>query len=236
MIGHFHRRLTEHVRLATESRARQNWRSHQPGQSAAPPGRRGLVRRHPLLIKLLLWSTSITGRSCARKPDNWCAYQDDENRVDSLAQSCGLSLPTFNKRGWNMTAHIHSASTIAGVASTPPFTPCLKRVGFTPGNCGLSPPALFERIGIAAAESQQLAARVLTAHQRLARVPVTDAPTRSRQDGYNGLAAGYGWRSGKGFTVGTEKTSTAIVSGLLLRRRGMHARAGPFARSVPRHR
>ena len=49
-------------------------------------------------------------------------------RFDSLAQSCGLSLPTFNQRGWLMSSSIHAALSPAGIASTEPNREAPERI------------------------------------------------------------------------------------------------------------
>jgi hypothetical protein len=101
-----------------------------------------------------------------------------KNPVDSLAQSCGLSLPIFHRKDWYMTSSIHVASSPACTASTGPFAPFLKQVDFVTGYCGLSPPTLFERIGIMAAEKPNSWRPESSAtHQGCARVPVRPTAT-----------------------------------------------------------
>jgi len=88
------------------------------------------------------------------------------NPVDSLAQSCGLSLPTFNQRDWFMTLSIDAASSPACIASTSSASPQEKRVDFLTRYCGLSRPTLFKRIGIMAADGQPLPTRFDAARRR----------------------------------------------------------------------
>jgi hypothetical protein len=76
--------------------------------------------------------------------------------LDSLAQSCGLSLPTFNTRGWIISSSIYAASSSASIASTDPISRQHKRVDFLTRYCGLSLPTLFKRIGTMAADGQPL--------------------------------------------------------------------------------
>ena len=100
----------------------------------------------------------------ARIPANLqpATSQPAETRVvweslDSLAQSCGLSLPTFNQRGWFMTSSICAApSSSACTAGTSPASRPQKRVDFLTRYCGLSLLTLFERIGTMAASGQPL--------------------------------------------------------------------------------
>jgi hypothetical protein len=83
--------------------------------------------------------------------------------LDSLAQFCGLSLPTFNKRGWIMSSSIYAVSSSASIASTAATSRHRKRVDFLTGYCGLSlrsfsegGPTLFKRIGAMATDGQPL--------------------------------------------------------------------------------
>ena len=94
-----------------------------------------------------------------------------EMGVDSLAQSCGLSLPAFNQRGWYMTLSIHAASSLARIDNTNPAPPQQKRVDFLTRYRGLSPPTLFERIGLTVALSQPLSTSFDAAHRACARRP-----------------------------------------------------------------
>ena len=98
--------------------------------------------------------------------------------LDSLAQICGLSLPTFNQRDWSMSSCAYiayrigqhhavvaaRASSSAGIASMERTARRQKRVDFATGYCGLSPPTLFERIGIMAADGRPLPTRFHAAH------------------------------------------------------------------------
>ena len=162
-----------------------------------------------------------------------------KNPVDSLAQSCGLSLPIFHRKDWYMTSSIHVASSPACTASTGPFAPFLKQVDFVTGYCGLSPPTLFERIGIMAAEKPNSWRPESSAtHQGCARVPVRPTATLIAS-GPARPATGYGWgtpRGSPGLLVLGKTSPTAIASGRRLRRRGTHPRAGPFDRSGRRYR
>jgi hypothetical protein len=127
---------------------------------------------------------------------NTCRWES----LDSLAQSCGLSLPTFNQRGWFMTPSIHVApSSSACTAGTSPASRPQKRVDFLTRYCGLSLPTLFERIGTMAASGQPLpspfhAARTrgrgaLSAFLRKRHRPPC------RPDLPQGSTTGAGWRS-----------------------------------------
>jgi hypothetical protein len=78
----------------------------------------------------------------------------ERNSVDSLAQFCGLSLPTLNKRGWHMPSVLHVVSSPASTASTTPFALRRKRIDFVTGYCGLSLPSLLERIGTMAVDGR----------------------------------------------------------------------------------
>ena len=136
----------------------------------------------------------------------------DERRLDSIAQSCGLSLPTFNQRGWFMSSSIDAAASPACIASTSPASRQQKRVDFLTRYCGLSLPTLFKRIGIMAVDGQPLPTRFDAA--RLRRVsrpelawhtgnpslgPVKTPPTIIASGPADGQAAAIPMRVGKGF-------------------------------------
>jgi hypothetical protein len=176
--------------------------------------------------------------------------------LDSLAQFCGLSLPTFKQRDWSMSSCAYiayrigqhhavvaaRASSPAGIASTERTARRQKRVDFATGYCGLSPPTLFERIGIMAADGQPLPTRFHAAHhgcvtrQRRARrpelaqrtgssssgpevragLPVKTTPTSIASGPADGQATAIRMRIGKRFTgpIHPAKTTpTAIASG-----------------------
>jgi hypothetical protein len=132
-----------------------------------------------------------------------------------------------------MPSSIHAALSPAGIASTEPLALSLKGVDFVTGYCGLSPPTLFERIGIMAAESPGLAARVLVAHQPCARVPV-----KAYSDS---IASGSAQRVGSRIRMGDRQGGSPGLSILRGRHRlpscpddisgdgALHARAGPIA-------
>ena len=64
-----------------------------------------------------------------------------------------------------MTSSFHAASSSACSASMERTAQRRKRVDFATGYCGLSPPTLFERIGIMAADGQPLPTRFHAARQ-----------------------------------------------------------------------
>ncbi len=74
--------------------------------------------------------------------------------IDSLAQSCGLSLPTFNHRGWLMPSSIHYAPLPAVIAATERTARRRKQIDSTAGDCSLCPPSFFERIGTMAVRAR----------------------------------------------------------------------------------
>jgi hypothetical protein len=156
--------------------------------------------------------------------------------LDSLVHTRGLSPPTLNQRGWSMSSSLHAASSPAGIAGTARPAPHRKRVDFATGCCGLSPPTLFERIGILATDSQPLPTRLRAARRRCAMrvgkrftefldtaktTPTAVAsgparpPSRSRLDNRERMAV--------------DKPSSRPTVSRQPRRRGTHARAGPFA-------
>jgi hypothetical protein len=110
--------------------------------------------------------------------------------VDSLAQFCGLSLPTFTQRGWPVPSSLHVTPSLASIASTCLTSRPHKRVDFLTGNCGLCPPTLFRRIGIMAANGDH--------HPLLANVQTT--PTR--------IASGPGQRTGSRMPMAIGKPSS----------------------------
>ena len=156
--------------------------------------------------------------------------------VDSLAQSCGLSLPTFNQRGWFMTLSIHAASSLACIASRSPASPQYTRVDFLTRYCGLSLPTLFERIGIMASDGQPLPTSFYAARVECARrpelalgtgapssraevragLPVKTTPTGVASGPAGGQAAAIRMSVGKtstGHLSPAKTTPTAIASG-----------------------
>ena len=121
------------------------------------------------------------------------------------------------------------ASSPAGIASTERTARHQKRVDFATGYCGLSPPTLFERIGIMAADGQPLPTRFHAPHHgcvtrlRHARRPELAQRTGSPSSGPEVRA---------GLPVKT--TPTSIVSGPAQRvgsRIGMRVGTG-FIRSI----
>jgi hypothetical protein len=81
--------------------------------------------------------------------------------VDSVAQSCGLSLPAFNKGVWPMLSFGHTLSSrrvfplaCAGTACRGQAAAPAKHVDYLTRSCGLSLPALFKRIGTIATDGQ----------------------------------------------------------------------------------
>ena len=107
-----------------------------------------------------------------------------------------------------MSSSLHAASSPAGIASTERTAQRRKRIDFATGYCGLSPPTLFERIGIMAADGQLLpttfhaAHRECVARQRRAWRPELAQLTGSPSSGPEAWA---------GLPVKT--TATGIVSG-----------------------
>jgi hypothetical protein len=159
----------------------------------------------------------------------------DEQELDSKAQSCGLSLPTFNQRGWFMTLLIHAAASPACIASTSPASRQQKRVDFLTRYCGLSLPTLFKRIGIMAVDGHPLPTRLDAARLRRvsrpelawqtgnpslgpyvqAGLPVKTPPTIIAS-GPAGQAAAIPMRVGKGFggpIKPANTTPTVVASG-----------------------
>jgi hypothetical protein len=170
--------------------------------------------------------------------------------LDSLAQFCGLSLPTFNQRDWSMSSCAYvvyrigqhhaavaaRASSPAGTAGTERTVLRQKRIDFATGYCGLSPPTLFERIGIMAADGQPLPTRFHAARLKRARrpelaqrtgspssgpearagLPVKTTPTSIASGPADGQATAIRMRIGKRFTGPVNPantTPTAIASG-----------------------
>ena len=117
-----------------------------------------------------------------------------------------------------MSSSIHAASSPASIASTARTAPHRKRVDFATGYCGLSPPTLFERIGIMAAHGQPLPVGLDAAHQRCARrpEPVKTTPTRIASGPAQRVGSRTRMRVGKRFTglIDPVKTTpTAVASG-----------------------
>ena len=65
-----------------------------------------------------------------------------------------------------MSSSIHAAPSSACIASTSPASRQQKRIDFLTGYCGFSPPTLFKRIGIMAADGQLLSTRFHAARQK----------------------------------------------------------------------
>lgn len=134
-----------------------------------------------------------------------------------------------------MSSFLHAASSTACIASTESLAPCLKRVDFVAGYRGLSLPTLVERIGIMAADKPNSGRPESSAtHQGCVRVPVGPTATliasgpahTGRQPDTDGEP-----RGSPGLSILRRTSTSAIVSGRRLRRRGTHTRAGPFTRS-----
>jgi hypothetical protein len=116
--------------------------------------------------------------------------------LDSLAQFCGLSLPTFNQRGWIMSSSVYATSSSASTASTDPTSRQQKRVDFLTRYCGLSLPTLFKRIGTITADANRF--HRLSPHAGCARVagalseptlpgrPPTRSPERACPSAFTG--------------------------------------------------
>ena len=128
------------------------------------------------------------------------------------------------------------ASSPAGIASTERTARRQKRVDFATGYCGLSPPTLFERIGIMAADGQPLPTRFHAARLKRARrselaqrtgspssgpevragLPVKTTPTSIVSGPAQRVGSRIGMRVGKGFTGPinpANTTPTSIASG-----------------------
>ena len=128
------------------------------------------------------------------------------------------------------------ASSPAGIASTQRTAQRRNRVDFATGNCGLSPPTLFERIGIMAAGGQSRPTRFHAARLEGARrpelarrtgnpfsgpearagLPVKTTPTSIASGPADGQAPAIRMRIGKRFTGPVNPantTPTAIASG-----------------------
>jgi hypothetical protein len=136
-----------------------------------------------------------------------------------------------------MISSIHTVSSPACTASTEGTERRRRGGDFVTGYCGLSPPTLFERIGIMAAESSRLTAGVL-GYARM-RSSAGEAFSDLIATGpAHGVSSRIRMRHAKGVTgpAGPGKDVTVCHrSGQQLRSRGMHARAGPVARSGQQH-
>lgn len=83
-----------------------------------------------------------------------CLRHTAHESLDSLPQCCGVSQPTFIQRGWLMSSFLHSASSLASIASSGLESKLRKRLDFPTGSCGVCLPALSRRIGTMATDSQ----------------------------------------------------------------------------------
>jgi hypothetical protein len=88
-------------------------------------------------------STSLRSRKVVADRDRTARVPRPPNSIDSLAQYCGLSLPTLSTRGWPMPSHRHVASSPASTAGTH----ACNRIDSLTGNRGLCPPTLVRRTG-----------------------------------------------------------------------------------------
>jgi hypothetical protein len=144
-----------------------------------------------------------------------------------------------------MSSSFHIASSSACIVSMERTAQRRKRVDFATGYCGLSPPTLFERIGIMAADGQPLPTRFRAACSKCARRRELAQRTGSPSSGPEARA---------GLPVKTTQTSigpgparapsrarldnrkrmavaepsSRPIATHHLGRHGMNARAGPF--------
>ena len=131
---------------------------------------------------------------------------------DSLAQSCGLSPPTFIKERigimprirCRITPHLANGAACAwsraSIASTRPASRRRKPLDFTTGNCGLFLPLLFERI------------RTVSMPGKMTPIQITPGPAE---------------RPGNRVGVRVGKPSSRPVTRGRCRRGSVRARAGP---------
>ena len=110
-----------------------------------------------------------------------------------------------------MTSPLQTTSSIAGIASTGPRTPCATPVDSPTGFRGFSPTTLFGRLGMIAGEA---------CSDVIASGPAQRVGNRRRMADAKGLTG----------PVGPSIASpSAVASGQRLWTRGLHTRAGPFA-------
>jgi hypothetical protein len=124
----------------------------------------------------------------------WATFSGDEQEavvsfsVDSLAQSCGLSLPTFIKERIGIMPRIacciaqyHPDAGFSSASLRRP-TPAGGRqqtpVDFVTGFCGLSRPTPFERIRTASGPAERLDNRIAVKVTKSFSRPVTRSPSR----------------------------------------------------------
>lgn len=88
-------------------------------------------------------STSLRSRKVVADQGRTARVPRPPNSIDSLAQCCGLSLPTLSTRGWPMPSHRHVASSPVSTAGTH----ACNRIDSLTGNRGLCPPTLVRRTG-----------------------------------------------------------------------------------------